>query len=158
MTPPHVADALAQYRAGLQTGIELLRQLQAVAERQREGSENRDFKQLAAEADARNRITHALVAIEPGLRDVRAYLATLPEDELYAEPDYEAVMALRQTAADLVQVILRSDGDSMRALADAELAHRAARANLECGEATLAAYRRVLTSPVASASLLDVRG
>jgi len=158
VTRQDVADALAQYRAGLQTGIELLRQLQNVADRQREGSESRDFKQLAAEADTRNRLTHLLVAIEPGLRDVRAFLASQSDEALVDQPDYPEVMSLRQAAADLVAAILKSDGASMRALADAELAHRAARANLECGEATLAAYRRVLTPPVASASLLNVRG
>ncbi|MEZ5284184.1 MAG: hypothetical protein R2712_05115 [Vicinamibacterales bacterium] len=115
-------------------------------------------EKLANEADIRNRLTHALVAIEPGLRDIRAFLATVPDEDLVDQPDYKGVMALRQTAADLVAAILKHDTESMRALADAELAHRAARANLECGEATLAAYRRVLTSPVANASLLDVRG
>jgi hypothetical protein len=158
VTRQDVADALAQYRVGLQTGIELLRQLHAVADRQRAGSESRDFKQLAGETDTRDRLTHALVAIEPGLRDVRAFLGSLPDEALVGQPDYPEVMALRQTAADLVAAILKNDGASLRALADAELAHRAARANLECGEATLAAYRRVLTPPVASASLLDVRG
>jgi hypothetical protein len=158
VTRQDIADALAQYRAGLQTGIGLLRQLDAVASRQRAGTETRDFKQLAAEADARERLTRALVSIEPGLRDVRAFLSTLPDAALEDQPDYPEVTALRQTAADLVAAILKTDGASMRALAEAELAHRAAIANLECGEATLAAYRRVLTPPVASASLLDVRG
>ena len=66
MTRRDVADALAQYRAGLQTGIELLRQLDHVSRRQQAGSESRDFQQLAAESDARQRITNALVSIEPG--------------------------------------------------------------------------------------------
>lgn len=158
MSEQDTADALAQYRAGLQTGIELLRQLRAIADRQREGSEKRDFSRLAADADIRSRLTHALVRIEPGLRDIRTYLAAVPDAVLEAQADYADVMALRQTASDLVAAILSSDDASMRALADAELAHRAARANLECGEATLAAYRRVLAPPVGSASLLDVHG
>lgn len=158
MTRTPAADALAQYRAGLQTGIELLRQLDAVARRQQEGSETRDFNQLSSESDTRERITNALVSIEPGLRDLRSFLATVPEDALMDEPDYSEVMALRQTAAELVAGILKTDDASMRALADAELAHRAARATLECGEATLSAYRRVLTPPVANASFLNVRG
>lgn len=158
MTATRVGDALNQYRAGLQTCIGLLKQLVAIADRQRAGSQSRDFQQLSADADVRNRLTHALVALEPGLRDVRAFLATLPDEVVAAEPEYDEIMALRETAAGLVATILHSDEASMRALADAEVAHRAARANLECGEATLAAYRRVLVPPVGSASLLDVHG
>ncbi len=46
----------------------------------------------------------------------------------------------------------------MSALANAELARRSAVAGLEKGETTLAAYRRVLAPPVASATLLKRRG
>jgi len=67
-------------------------------------------------------------------------------------------MALRQVAANLVASILETDKASMRALADAELARRAAMAGLETGETTLAAYRRVLSPPVGSASVLNLRG
>jgi hypothetical protein len=158
MTPAQVADAIAEYRAGLQTGIELLRQLQGIADRQQQGSQQRDFTQLACEADTRTRLTNALVALEPGLVGVRARLMALPTAALHARQDYGEVLALRKVAADLVAAILRSDETSMRALADAELAHRAARATLERGEATLAAYRRVLVPPAGSASLVDVRG
>jgi hypothetical protein len=157
VTRQALADALEQYRAGLETGVHLLRQLHAVAGRQKEGTERRDFDHLARESDTRERLTHALVAIEPGLREIRAMLDTV-QDELGTFPEYADVLTLRQAAADLVASILATDEVSMRALADAELARRAAMASLECGEATLAAYRRVLTPPVASASLLDRRG
>ena len=70
----------------------------------------------------------------------------------------EEVVELRQAAAELVTRILKTDQESMDALAAAELARRAAATSLEQGETTLAAYRRVLTPPVASASLLDIRG
>ena len=157
MNSQELADAIEQYRVGLETGVTLLRQLHAVAGRQREGTERRDYERLASESDARDRLTCALVAIEPGLRAVRASLAAAQAD-LSAFPGFAGVLALRHTAAELVTSILDTDRDSMQALADAELARRAAVASLECGEATLAAYRRVLTPPVASASLLDQRG
>jgi hypothetical protein len=57
-----------------------------------------------------------------------------------------------------VGIILKTDESSMQALSNAELASRAAATSLEQGEATLAAYRRVLTPAVGSASLLDIRG
>jgi hypothetical protein len=157
VTGQALADALDQYRAGLETGVRLLRQLHAVAGRQKEGTERRDFDHLARESDERARLTQALVAIEPGLREIRAVLDTA-ENELASMPAYGEVLKLRQAAADLVSSILATDEESMRALADAELARRAAMSSLECGEATLAAYRRVLTPPMASASLFDRRG
>lgn len=157
MNQHELADAVEQYRAGLETGVTLLRQLLSIASRQREGTERRDFERLAADSDARDRLTGALVAIEPGLRAVRARLAAAPIDPSTIA-GFTEVLALRRTAAELVAGILETDGESMKALADAELARRAAVASLECGETTLAAYRRVLSPPVASASLLDRRG
>jgi hypothetical protein len=152
-----LADALEQYRSGLDTAVSLLRQLKNVAGRQREGTASRNFERLAAEADARDELTHALVAIEPSLRQVKAILAKEPT-AVSRLPGYAEVAALKQTASDLVAEILKTDEESMHALADAELARRAAVASLECGEATLAAYRRVLNPPLAGASLLNLRG
>lgn len=157
MTPQDIADALDQYRAGLETAVSLLQQLREVATKQREGTEKRDFAALAADSDARDRLTGALVAIEPGMREVRTALAEVKLD-LKDRPDYAEVLALRQVAADLVTGILDTDQASMQALADAELARRAAMAGVETGETTLAAYRRVLSPPVGSASVLNLRG
>lgn len=157
MNRQDLVDALEQYRAGLETGVVLLRQLDEVAGRQREGSEKRDFSNLSKESDTRDHLTRALVAIEPGLREVRAFLAAATQD-VAGLPGYQEVVELRQAAAELVTRILKTDQESMDALAAAELARRAAATSLEQGETTLAAYRRVLTPPVASASLLDLRG
>lgn len=157
MTPQELADAVEQYRSGLETAVSLLHRLVSVASRQKERTTARDFDRLAAEADIRDEITRALVAIEPSLREVKMALASDP-NAASRLPGYEEVIALRQTASDLVAQILKTDEESMHALADAELARRAALASLECGEATLAAYRRVLNPPLAGASLLNLRG
>jgi hypothetical protein len=157
MSNRELVDAIEQYRAGLETGLALLKQLTVVASRQQYGTATRDFEQLARDGDERERLTRALVAIEPGLRAVRE-LVLKHHDEARSLPAYEEILILRQGAADLVNSILKTDDASMRALADAELAHRAAAASLEQGEATLAAYRRVLIPAIGSASLLDIRG
>ena len=157
MTPREIADALAQYRAGLATAVSLLKQLRDVATQQHERTQQRNFASLAADSDTRDRLTGALVAIEPGMRQMRTALADSKAD-LKGMPDHDEVMALRQVAANLVASILETDKASMRALADAELARRAAMAGLETGETTLAAYRRVLSPPVGSASVLNLRG
>lgn len=152
-----LADALEQYRAGLEAEIALLHQLEVVAGRQRGVTARRDFEQLAIESDERERLTRALVSLEQEMRDVRALIAGV-RLSIAALPSYGEVLALRQTAADLVARILATDEESMQALADAEMARRAAVASLERGESTLAAYRRVLTPPLSHATLVDRRG
>ena len=79
-------------------------------------------------------------------------------DANLAVDEKRGVVTLRQQAAALVARILATDEESIQALADAELARRAAVASLEQGETTLAAYRRVLSPTLAQASLLDRRG
>lgn len=157
MIDRELADALEQYRAGLEAEIALLRQLEAVAGRQRGVTARRDFEQLKVESDERERLTRALVTLEQEMRDVRATIARV-RLSVAALPSYGEVLGLRQTAADLVARILATDEESMQALADAELARRAAVVSLERGESTLAAYRRVLTPPVGQAALVDRRG
>jgi len=157
MSHQELTDALEQYRAGLETAVSLLHQLQDVSARQRAVTEARDFVRMAAESDQRDHLTRAMVAIEPGLRTIRESLAASNED-LHVFPVYEQVLELRHRAADLVAEILKTDEASMRALADAELARRAAMAGIATGETTLAAYRRVLNPPVGAASVLNLRG
>jgi hypothetical protein len=99
----------------------------------------------------------SLVALEDGLRPVRQALA---DHRDLAKPlaGYDDVVRRHREAAQLVTAILATDQQSIAALADAELARRRAVASLERGETTLAAYRRVLSPPIASASLVDKIG
>ncbi len=157
MTDDELRDVLAEYRAGLEAQIGLLEQLVQVSTRQRGESARRDFERLGAAGAERDRLTQALVTIENGLKDLRVRL-TAHRDRTVVVPGYRDVVALRQQAAALVARILATDEESIQALADAELARRAAVASLEQGETTLAAYRRVLSPTLAQASLLDRRG
>ncbi|MEZ5290607.1 MAG: hypothetical protein R2745_05965 [Vicinamibacterales bacterium] len=157
MTDRDLADALEQYRAGLDAEIALLEQLALVAARQQGVTARRDYEQLGVEGDERDRLTRALVSIEEGLQPVRGRLA-LARDRVATLAGYGTVVGLRQRAAALVARILATDEESMQALTDAELARRAAVASLEQGETTLAAYRRVLTPSFGQASLVNRRG
>lgn len=157
MTDGELRDGLAEYRAGLEAQIGLLEQLVQVSARQRGESARRDFEGLGAAGAERDRLTQALVTIENGLKDLRIRLAA-SRDRTVVLPGYREVVSLRQQAAALVARILATDEESIQALADAELARRAAVASLEQGETTLAAYRRVLSPTLAQASLLDRRG
>lgn len=157
MSDQELAHLLEQYRAGLEAQIALLRQLDAVAARQRDVSEARDFERLAVASDERDRLTRSLVAIEQGLTQVRETLRRF-QREVVTFDVFKQVTTLKQTAADLVARILATDRESMKSLADAELARRMALASLERGENTLAAYRKILTPPVSTAGLLSRRG
>ena len=157
MTGQELTNALEQYRAGLETEITLLDRLEAVAGRQRAVSEVRDFERLAAESDERDRLTATLVTVEQGLRAMRDSLAAA-RSRLARLPAYADVLRLRSAAAERVGRILAADRLSLKALADADLARRAAVASLERGETTLAAYRKVLAPPVSSASLVNRHG
>lgn len=152
-----VAHLLEEYRAGLEAEITLLRQLDAIASKQREVSEARDFERLAVESDLRGRLTRTLVTIEEGVRKVREELKASPASVKGLET-FRTVMELRLTATTLVNRILSVDADSMKALGDAELARRTAVASLERGETTLSAYRKVMAPPLSSSALLDRRG
>lgn len=157
MTPSEIDALLTQYRFGLDAELALLGQLAALAERQKACTETRDFERLSAESDERDRVTRALVTVEEGLTDVRHRLAAV-RALASARPLYPEVVAMQRRAADLVSSVLSVDQESLKSLADAEMARRAALASLEKGETTLAAYRKVLTPPVEHAALVDRRG
>jgi hypothetical protein len=157
VTPDDLARLIEQYRAGLDAEMNLLRQLAQVSERQRAVTGDGDFAAFHNAADERDRLMQSLVALEAGLRDVRQKL-TDHREQASRLPGFEQVVALHKDAAHLVSTILTTDKQSLSSLADAELARRSAVAGIERGETTLAAYRRVLTPPVASATLVDRRG
>jgi hypothetical protein len=157
MTPDDLARLIEQYRAGIIAELNLLKQLAAVSRRQNDVSRKGDFGKLMTVSDSRDELMHSLVMIEEGLRGVRQ---ALTEHRSIASklPGFEEVAALHRDAAQMVGSILSTDQESLSALADAELARRSAFSNLERGESTLAAYRRVLAPPVSSATLFNKKG
>ncbi len=157
MTVDEIVRLIEQYRAGIEAELQLLHQLAEISSHQHSVTAAGDFGSFSDAADERDRIMRMLVTIEEGLRDVRLTLADNREIAMRIT-GFEEVMALHRDAAALVGHILNADQASLSALADAELARRSAVAGIEKGETTLAAYRRVLTPPLASATLLNRRG
>jgi hypothetical protein len=98
----------------------------------------------------------ALVNIEGQLREVRQTLSR-SRAQASALPGYYPAVQRHREAIKLVTEILRTDGESLEALAVAELARRDLARALEQGETTLAAYRRVMATPL-GATLVDRRG
>jgi hypothetical protein len=157
VTTDEVAELLEQYRAGIDAELTLLHQLVDVSHRQREVSQAADFTAFADASDARDDIMRSLVTIEDDVRQVRDILVRHRE-QVRQMPGYADVARRQEEAAHLVNLILSTDQQSMSALADAEVARRSAVVSLERGETTLAAYRRVLTPPATSATLVDKLG
>ena len=147
---------IEQYRAGLEAELVILRRLEQTAARQREASAAQDLGALNRAADDRDGLMAALVNIEGQLRVVRQTLSGSREEARHLPGYAEAVMLHREAIA-LVTGILNTDGESLDALAAAELARRETARAMEQGETTLAAYRRVMTA-LPGATLVDRRG
>ena len=147
---------IEQYRAGLEAEIVILRRLEQTSARQREASAAEDLRALHRAADERDSLMAALVNIEGELRVVRQTLSKSRDEARHLSGYAEAVRLHREAIA-LVSGILKTDEESVEALAAAELARRETARAMEQGETTLAAYRRVMTA-LPGATLVDRRG
>jgi len=147
---------IEQYRAGLEAELVILRRLEQISSRQREASASQDLAALNRAADDRDGLMAALVNIEGQLRVVRQTLSASREEARHL-PGYAEAVRLHREAIALVTGILNTDGESLDALAAAELARRETARAMEQGETTLAAYRRVMTA-LPGATLVDRRG
>jgi hypothetical protein len=157
MTRQELPQLVAHYRAGLEAEMTLLHRLEVLALQQRETSERRDLDGLATLSDQRDAVMAGLVRIEHELKPVRLLLLEYRSalDDLAAFRD---VAALHQTAALLIERIVSEDHSSLDALKQAEQARRFAAQSIEQGESTLAAYRRVVSPPLAGAGLVNRKG
>jgi hypothetical protein len=148
---------VAQYRAGLEAEMALLRQLAALAAREREVTITGALASLDDISDARDRVMAGLVTVESQLKPVRRLL-TQARHQLAGSESFAELTILHNQAAALAAEIVTTDTHSREALHAAERARRFAAEALERGESTLAAYRRVVSPSVAHATLLNRRG
>lgn len=148
---------MAQYRAGLEAQLAMLRQLAEIAESEQETTRDVDIAALDGISDARDRVMASIVSLEAELQPLRRQLAT-SSGRLRHLAEFQALVALHKEAATLAGAIVSRDEHSMAALRNAELSRRAAAESLEKSESTLAAYRRVVAPSLASARLVNRRG
>jgi len=156
-TPDALAQAIAAYAAGLDAELDLLGHLEALSARQREATSSGEVEALNRCSDERLQLTAALVALEQDLKPLRAQLADHSR-EAARLAGFPALVARHQEAARRVGAIVSTDQRTMAALRDAEAARRFAAQAIDAGETTLAAYRRVVAPPPASAAIVDERG
>lgn len=157
MTDDQLARLIDLFHAGLEAERTVLRQLEQIAEVQRDVTAVRDFEAFHVAADTRDRLTRSLVTLEEGIRPIRRALEEHQEQARHLA-GFSGATALHQQTAAQVARILATDRTSLEALAEAEVARRTVLASLERGEATLTAYRRALSPPVAGAVLMDRKG
>jgi hypothetical protein len=157
MTDDQLAQALAAYAAGLDAETALLERLHALSSAQRDASAGNDLDALNTVADERDRLLATLVQLEHDLKPTRQVIA-LHRVQATRLPQFGSVSTRHRAAAELVAAIMASDEQTLAALRQAESARRFAAQAIEAGEHTLAAYRRVVTPALSSASLLDRRG
>ena len=157
MTEANLADLLHQYQDGLEAEIAILRRLQGTAARQREATATQDMAALNGASDERDALMAALVAVEGEVRPVRQTLAGVRELARRL-PGYTAAADRHREALALVAEILKTDAESVAALAAAEQARRDLARAMEQGETTLAAYRRTMAAAMPGAALVDRRG
>lgn len=157
MTDSELAALVAQYRAGLEAEIVLLKRLEALALRGHQLNREARLGALDEVSDARDAIMASIVTIESQMRTVRPVLLDARE-QLAGTPAFEQLAALHREAAALASAIVGTDRESLAALREAELARRLAVEAIEKSENTLAAYRRVIAPPLSNASIFDRRG
>jgi hypothetical protein len=157
MLPADLRAALAEYRQGLDLELGLLHQLTALAGDQHRASDGDDYPALAAVSERRGDLMRALLEVEAQLRPVRVRIA-LHADEARHVDGFDDIARLHREAEHLVTTILTSDRSTLDALHAAEHARRTASQAIEAGEATLAAYRKVIAPPVAPAGLVSRHG
>jgi hypothetical protein len=155
--PATLAAGIVAYAAGLDAELDLLDRLSRLSSRQREATVANDVDAIAACSDERGQIIAALLAVEEDLKPRRALLAR-HSAEAARLAGFDALVARHQQAARRVAAIIDSDTTTLTALRDAEAARRAAAQAIEQGEATLAAYRRIIAPAPASAAIVDERG
>lgn len=155
---PHVlASTLTEYRSGLDRELGLLGELLRLATRQHDCLQAGDLQAFPALAQARARVMEALVAVEGHVRPMRARIAQ-HLDEARQLPGFETLVQLHREAEGLVTAIQTRDRATLHELETAGVARREAAQALETGEATLAAYRKILAPAPGSATIVDRHG
>jgi hypothetical protein len=156
-TPDDLDRRLAHYAAGLRTELDLLERLSGLASLEHQVSADGQLDRLPAITEARELALSALVEIETWLGPARADIAArLPL--VRTRPEFDFISSLHREAGRLVADIVATDRQTLVALRKAASLRRHATQALDAGEATLAAYRRVVAPASAVAELVDQRG
>ena len=152
-----LATVLADYRTGLDAELQVLSALEDTAIRQRALPHRASAEELSTLADIRQQQLSALSGLEQQLLPLRERI-NAHLDAVRHLPGFAGIADRHRRMQDLIASITRLDDESLEVLRQADQERRAAAQSLETGEATLAAYRRLLQQPQPSAGLFTQRG
>ena len=147
-------DTLAAYASGLDAQLDMLQQVEALASAQRAASSCDDLAEVARLAERRGHLMEEIGELDLRLQELRAAIvAALPEAR--GRVGFALASRRHRDAEALIARIMDSDQALMGELEDAMIQRRRLAHSLQTGGATLAAYRRVVTTGRRSAELLD---
>jgi hypothetical protein len=150
-------EVVVAYTAGLDAEIVLLQQVEALAAEQRAVCAGNELLPLGALATRRAALMHELAAVEARIAPLRDRLQGDLERALRT-PGYPAAETRRQEAQRSIYRLLAADRTLLTDLEASLESRRRESHDLDTGNATLAAYRRVVEPTLASAGLFDQRG
>ena len=151
------AEVVAAYTAGLEAQLALLRQVETLAAEQRATWLRDELLPLGSLATRRAALMHELAAVEARIAPLLYRLRTDLERALRT-PGYDAAEARRQETRTAIFRLMAADRKFLTDLETSLDTRRREAHALDTGNATLAAYRRVVVPAVASAHLVDQRG
>lgn len=155
--PPELVRVLHDYGAGLRAEVVLLTELRQLAAAERTAARSGDLDEVRRLVDARERVLGSILDLEKSVRPLRSILAHHAR-EARTLPGFAQVSALHRDADALVAAIAGEDDATLAALRQAESARRHTVQTLDAGEATLAAYRRVVAPAHGPSAIIDEQG
>lgn len=148
---------LAAYAESLARHLDDLERFLELAERQTMAARVADADELAAVTGERDVAMRALLETARALAPARAVVESLgtPWTE---HPAWGLAATCRQRIGELVRAILAQDEVTRTAILESDERRQQDRREIEAGNATLHAYRRMVSPTSRPASLVDHRG
>jgi hypothetical protein len=150
-------ELVLAYAAGLDAQLAILAQVEALAAEQRVAWTRNELLPLGGLATRRAELMHELAAIEARLAPLNDRLRTDLERALRT-PGYGQAEARRQEARALIYRLMAADRKLLTDIETSLESRRRESHDIDTGNATLAAYRRIVVPAIASAGLFDQRG
>jgi len=155
--PPWLDEVLASYGDDLASLLAALERLVSLARSGREAAARNDADTLLHIVEERTEASAQIASLEPRIAALRRRIAE-HIDLAGTSLSFPAIASRHREGEQLVNTVLALDRETLASLDHAERHRRDVALAIEAGEATLAAYRKVVAPPPFSAGLIDRRG